>query len=142
VAPGVDRRLVYVFVYGTLTDPARVAQVLEEFSFVGPAVLDGLHVVRGTYPTLVPGGETEGRLLEIDPDDVGRLDDYEGVDSGLYVRVAVPVEGDASGEATVYVGDPDRLGIEGSSWPETGPFEERVRTTLAERDVVVRLQHG
>lgn len=130
----------YVFVYGTLTDPARVGQVLEEFSFAGPAVLDGLHVVRGTYPTLVPGGETEGRLLEIDPDDVGRLDDYEGVDSGLYVRVAVPVEGGTPDEASVYVGDPDRLGIEGSSWPGTGAFEERVRAALAGRDVVVRLE--
>jgi len=52
-----------VFVYGTLTEPERVAEVLDSYVYVGPATLFGLHLVEGRYPTLAPGGETGGRLL-------------------------------------------------------------------------------
>lgn len=45
-----------VFVYGTLTDRDRVDDLLESFCFVGDAVIEGLHVVEGDYPTLAPGG--------------------------------------------------------------------------------------
>ncbi len=89
-----------VFVYGTLTDPDRIASVVETFEFVGTATLVGLHRVEGRYPTLAPGGETEGRLL--DTPDVEALDAYEGVERGLYCRVTVP-DGIA-----VYVGDPNQ----------------------------------
>lgn len=113
-----------VFVYGTLTDPTRVQQVVDDFDFRGDAVLDGLHRVDGEYPTLAPGGEVEGRILSTD--DVAALDAYEGVDRGLYVRVPVPVTADApfgtdtgtytrtnTGQRTVqvYVGDPDKLDV-------------------------------
>ena len=47
--------------------------------------------MEGTYPTLAPGGQTEGRLL-VTPD-VDALDAYEGVDRGLYARVSVPLRG-------------------------------------------------
>ncbi|WP_435145148.1 gamma-glutamylcyclotransferase family protein [Halobaculum sp. P14] len=43
-----------VFVYGTLTAPDRVAELLDSFVFVGPATLRGLRVVDGEYPTLAP----------------------------------------------------------------------------------------
>jgi gamma-glutamylcyclotransferase (GGCT)/AIG2-like uncharacterized protein YtfP len=112
-----------VFVYGTLTDPERVASVLDSFVFVGGAVLEGCHPVAGRFPTLAPGGETAGRLLRTD--EVGALDAYEEVDSGLYVRVSVPrTDG---GTAAVYVGDPDALGCtEPVAWPGSGPFAARV----------------
>ncbi|WP_224333002.1 gamma-glutamylcyclotransferase family protein [Haloprofundus halobius] len=140
-----------VFVYGTLTDPERVAQVVDSYVFVGPARLSGLHPVSGRYPTLAPGGEVAGRLLRTD--DVAALDRYEGVDAGLYVRVAVPrvaqvsasetdaVEGDdGNGErpddVAVYVGDPERLDAEESvSWPGDGPLEARVRRYVVDHDV-------
>lgn len=83
-----------VFVYGTLTDPDRVAEVVEDWTFVGDAVLEGMHRVEGDYPTLAPGGSVAGRVLETP--DVDRLDAYEGVDRGLYVRVPVAVAPDAS----------------------------------------------
>ncbi|MFC7097772.1 gamma-glutamylcyclotransferase family protein [Halobaculum marinum] len=41
-----------VFVYGTLTEPERVRELLDSFAFVGAATLVGLRVVEGRYPTL------------------------------------------------------------------------------------------
>ncbi|RBI63011.1 gamma-glutamylcyclotransferase [halophilic archaeon] len=121
-----------VFVYGTLTDPDRVATVVDSFAFVGDAVLEGLHPEDGRYPTLAPGGRTGGRILATP--DVAPIDAYEGVDSGLYVRVDVPT---TTGETVaVYVGDPDALDAD-ASWPGDGPFADRVRRFVAERSVRV-----
>ena len=139
-----------VFVYGTLTEPARVDAVVDAYAFLGPAVLSGLHPVQGAYPTLAPGGETGGRLLRTD--EVDALDAYEGVDDGLYVRVAVPIEhADAGGRdldatAAVYVGDPGRLdAADAVTWPEPADdpstaagFAARVRAYVSDRDVRVR----
>lgn len=133
------------FAYGTLTDPDRAGSVLDGFEYRGEAVLDGLHRVEGRYPTLAPGGTTVGRILRTE--DVAALDSYEGVDRGLYVRVAVPGYGtragagdgthDYGGEVQVYVGDPARLDAD-AEWPGDGPFEERVERYLREADVEVR----
>ncbi|AHG00192.1 gamma-glutamyl cyclotransferase [Halostagnicola larsenii XH-48] len=94
-----------VFVYGTLTDAARVENVLDETgrepgstdnarafdaAFVGDATLEGLHRVDGAYPTLVPGGCVTGRVLSIDESHLGALDAYEGLAQGLYVRAGLP----------------------------------------------------
>jgi gamma-glutamylcyclotransferase (GGCT)/AIG2-like uncharacterized protein YtfP len=122
----------HVFVYGTLTEPDRAAAVLDAFSFGSDATLVGCHRVEGAYPTLAPGGETDGRILRTP--NVGALDAYEGVDRGLYVRASVP---GPQGQCAVYVGDPDRLDA-AADWPGTGAFEERVTETLRERDVHVR----
>ncbi|OLZ42614.1 gamma-glutamylcyclotransferase [Natrinema saccharevitans] len=152
-----------VFVYGTLTDPERVASVLETTPseavrlFVGPATLEGLHRVDGRYPTLVPGGSVGGRLLAVDDAALERLDRYEGVDNGLYVRVAVPIfddDGDSPADSSetaslepapgapadrswVYVGDPARLAVD-ATWPGDGPFGDRVRRFVSRADVVIR----
>jgi gamma-glutamylcyclotransferase (GGCT)/AIG2-like uncharacterized protein YtfP len=131
-----------VFVYGTLTTPAQVAQVVDSYSFVGAAVLDGLHPVEGQYPTLAPGGSVGGRVLRTD--DVSALDAYEGVDRGLYVRVAVPWRGpddslDGGETVDVYVGDPDLLGVaDAVSWPGSGSLVDRVEQYIATNSVTVR----
>lgn len=131
-----------VFVYGTLTNPHQVAQVVDSYAFVGAATLDGLHPVEGRYPTLAPGGEVGGRVLRTD--DVTALDAYEGVDRGLYVRVAVPWASPESSPAGteevvhVYVGDPALLGVDDVSWPGRGPFADRVERYLATNPVSVR----
>ena len=108
-----------VFVYGTLTEPERVAEVLDSYVYVGPATLFGLHLVEGRYPTLAPGGETGGRLLRTE--DLDTLDEYERVGEGLYRRASVPLEAPGSHpeEAAVYVGDPDRLDAD-AAWPGDG----------------------
>jgi len=133
-----------VFVYGTLTDASRGAAVLDEFAYVGPATLSGLHRVEGRYPTLAPGGSVAGRLLRTD--EVDALDRYEGVDRGLYVRVSVPVvDGEAADdspdrpeEAEVYVGDPARLDAP-ADWPGDGGFGARVRRFVREQAVRLTL---
>jgi gamma-glutamylcyclotransferase (GGCT)/AIG2-like uncharacterized protein YtfP len=128
-----------VFVYGTLTDPERVASVVDAFVFVGAAVLDGCHPVAGRYPTLAPGGRTAGRLLRTD--EIDALDAYEGVDEGLYVRVSTArTDG---GTVAVYVGDPDALDAEEAvEWPGSGPFAERVRRYFERQSVVVQPEHS
>lgn len=121
------------FVYGTLTDPDTAAQILDTFAYRGTATVTGLHRVDGEYPTLLPGGETEGQLL-VTPD-IAALDGYEGVDRGLYVRVTVPC--DDGGTVETYVGDPDRLGV-AEEWPGDGPLADRIRRYLDAHDVTVR----
>lgn len=121
-----------VFVYGTLTNPERVAEVVDSYAFVGPAHLHGLHLVEGRYPTLAPGGEAAGRLLRTD--EVDRIDGYEGVDDGLYVRVSVPQT--AGDDVAVYIGDPERLDAD-ATWPGEGPFAARVRSFLERSEVRV-----
>jgi gamma-glutamylcyclotransferase (GGCT)/AIG2-like uncharacterized protein YtfP len=173
-----------LFVYGTLTEPARVASLVEAYVFVGPARIEGLRPVQGRYPTLAPGGTVAGRVLRTD--EVDAVDAYEGVDDGLYVRVPVPFErdrtddqpseradppadgdpdagadgggsnapddpGSGSGSGSdpgsavdvvhVYVGDPDRLGVD-VDWPGAGDLRERVARYVAREGVVARPIHS
>ncbi|ADQ68276.1 aig2-like family protein [Halogeometricum borinquense DSM 11551] len=126
------------FVYGTLTDAERVDSLLDDWSY-GPTVeLDGLHRVEGRYPTLAPGGSVHGRILRTD--DVATLDEYEGVASGLYIRVEVPR--DDGGEAFVYVGDAARLDAD-AEWPGSGPLRTRVTQYLdANRAIIKPIESG
>lgn len=135
-----------VFVYGTLTEPDRAAEVVGHADYDGAATLWGLHRVEGAYPTLAPGGSVDGRLLRVDAADLPALDAYEGVDRGLYVRVSVPLAdgGEAGGRPSpdrgsdggveTYVGDPAALDAP-ADWPAPGPFAERVRRYV-EREAV------
>ncbi|MFQ3319420.1 MAG: gamma-glutamylaminecyclotransferase [Natronomonas sp.] len=122
------------FVYGTLRDPARARELLGHADF-GPDVrLVGLQRVEGEYPTLAPGGETDGRVLRLTGDDLAALDAYEGVDRGLYVRVRIPAD---DGALWTYVGR-DALGVD-IEWPGDGSFEARVRRYVKGNDVRVEL---
>lgn len=123
-----------IFVYGTLTNPEQVETLLERFELGPEATVQGLHRVEGRYPTLAPGGECVGKLLQTP--EIDRLDTYEGVDSGLYVRVSVPVFDDELVECDCYIGDPARLDA-AAEWPGTGSFVERVRSYLDEHEVGV-----
>jgi gamma-glutamylcyclotransferase (GGCT)/AIG2-like uncharacterized protein YtfP len=124
-----------LFVYGTLTAPERAADVVDEFAYRGDAVCEGLGPVEGRYPTLAPGERIHGRLLAVA--DLDAVDEYEGVDRGLYVRVALPrVDGD---DVWTYVGDPARLGVaDAVDWPGDGDLAERVRAYVRDHDVRVR----
>lgn len=123
-----------VFVYGTLTDHATTGAVLSEYEYRCSAELVGLHRIDGRYPTLAPGGTTAGRILATP--DVEALDEYEGVDRGLYCRQSVP-RADGSGTVACYIGDPDavRAPVE---WPGDGSFQHRVDRYCSQNGVVVR----
>lgn len=120
-----------VFVYGTLTDPSQTRQVLDRFEYRSSARIVGLRRIDGRYPTLAPGDQTEGRILQTD--EIDALDEYEGTDRGLYVRVSVPSE---RGPVAVYIGDPALLDAP-VEWPGEGSFEQRVDTYLSTNDVHV-----
>ena len=134
VCVGPEHGVMRVFVYGTLTDPDTAATVLTECTYEGDATLVGLHRVDGAYPTLAPGGRTEGRLLITD--ETAALDRYEGVNRGLYTRCSLPLE-DGDGTVDCYVGDPAALNAP-AEWPGTGPFPERVRRYCRDHEVRVR----
>lgn len=123
------------FVYGTLRDPGRAREVLGHAEFAGDARLVGLERASGRYPTLVPGDETEGRVLRLRDGDLASLDAYEGVDRGLYVRVRIPSD---EGGLWTYVGDPNALGVD-VEWLGDGPFESRVERYVETHDVQVEL---
>ena len=136
-----------VFVYGTLTDPDRVDELLTDYAFGGDAVLEGLHRVEGVYPTLAPGGRVAGRLLATT--EIDRLDRYEGVGSGLYARVDVSVadsfaEADELKESdtvAVYIGDSAALDAS-AEWPGEGPITVRAERYVRERGVRVTSDRG
>lgn len=123
------------FVYGTLRDPGRAREVLGHAEFGPDARLVGLDRASGRYPTLVPGGETDGRVLRLEDGDLAALDAYEGVDRGLYVRVRVPNDG---GGLWTYVGDPEALGVD-VEWPGDGPLRARVVRYVEGNDVRVEV---
>ena len=134
-----------VFVYGTLTDPDRVDELLTEYDFRDDAVLEGLHRVEGTYPTLAPGGRVAGRLL-VTPE-IDRLDRYEGVERGLYARIEVPLTGepteagradrsDRSDTVAVYIGDSMTLDAR-AEWPGEGSIAARAARYVREQGVTV-----
>lgn len=95
-----------LFVYGTLKDPSCLNAVLGPAAWrtLGPATVAGILYDCGEYPALV-GARTEedvvpGLLLELDDERaLARLDAYEGVESGLYVRRRCEVRLD-SGQLT------------------------------------------
>lgn len=125
-----------VFVYGTLTDDAQVAALLDSYRFVGEAVCVGFRRVDGRYPTLVPGESVTGRLLETS--EIDRLDRYEGVDRGLYHRVSVSLASSLASTvsattASVYLAAPSALGLGSLDryWPGEGSFRARVDRHLS-----------
>ena len=134
------RPVVQIFVYGTLTEPTRVESLFGDgpgtYEILGPATLEGFRRVDGTYPTLLPGGTVDGELLAIDDRALERLDRYEGVDRGLYVRVTVPKAD--GGSAQFYVGDPDKLDATADAvWTDERPFGDAVRRYIMREDTVV-----
>lgn len=136
-----------VFVYGTLTDPQQVSRLIAEYRFGPSAVCHGLRRVDGRYPTLVPGEQVAGRLLVTT--ELDRLDEYEGLDRGLYCRVSVPlVDPPATADSLtvdvdtvdLYIGHPTAVGVsEQSDWPETGSFKQCVKKYVEANNVKISM---
>jgi gamma-glutamylaminecyclotransferase len=107
---------IHLFVYGTLTDPQRVAALTgQQFERVD-ATLSGFERVNSPigYPFILPrpGAVVRGvLLLEIDPASLARLDAYEA-EGDLYRRQVVEVElVDRRVPAMTYVGHGIRASV-------------------------------
>lgn len=86
----------HVFVYGTLAHNGRAAALLDGCERVRDAVVGGmLYDIRGEYPALMLYGEAavRGEIWRCPNALLPRLDEHEGVASGLFRRIAVEVEG-------------------------------------------------
>jgi gamma-glutamylcyclotransferase (GGCT)/AIG2-like uncharacterized protein YtfP len=83
-----------LFVYGTLRDAARLADIVGDgvgFSYLGQATVNGDLYDAGEYPALLlrpEGGRVEGLLVQLDDSEasLAALDSYEEVGGGLFVR--------------------------------------------------------
>ena len=107
----------HLFAYGSLVDPRCLDTVLGH-PHTGErlaARLTDFERVSSTYPypfiVAAPGRHVDGVLImDLDADDLARLDRYEEVDQAVYVRADVEVEAWGCGPsafhlpAAVYVG--------------------------------------
>jgi len=116
-----------LFAYGTLQDPAKVLTVVGtglQVQVLGGGRVHGILYDLGDYPGLRPSAKTAdtvpGMVLEIDDAALARLDAYEGVPDGLYVRERCTVQMD-DGRATaawVYVYNRPTHGLRRiAAWP-------------------------
>lgn len=96
---------IHLFVYGTLRSGGGAAGLLRGCRLVGRGTVAGTLYDLGEYPALVldGGGIVEGEVWGCPTDVLDRLDEYEGVPGGLYLRVPVAVEGT---ECWTYVAGP------------------------------------
>src|ERR1051325_588931 len=93
-----DARL---FVYGTLKEERSLGAILAgvtEWRWLGPATIGGRLYDAGSYPALLlshdPAERVAGHILEVRDAAAAfqALDEYEGVDEGLYARREVEEE--------------------------------------------------
>lgn len=94
-----------LFVYGTLKRGCRNHHHLQSEACIGPAQTTGGFELRdmGGYPGLVasdnPDAVVTGEVWTAAPATLRALDEFEGVDHGLYRRGQVPLAGDFAHQA-------------------------------------------
>jgi gamma-glutamylcyclotransferase (GGCT)/AIG2-like uncharacterized protein YtfP len=100
-----------LFVYGTLKDPEALSRLLgdrDRWRAVGTGAVRAVLFDLGDYPGLVesaaPDDLVQGQVIELTEPDVGlaRLDSYEGVHDGLYVRRELPVRLESGRNVTAW----------------------------------------
>jgi len=84
---------VHVFVYGTLRSGHSANAMLDGCQHVGEGSVGGVLYDLDDYPALMLYGSepVRGEVWCCPPELIGRLDEYEGVERGLFRRVAVAV---------------------------------------------------
>ncbi len=84
----------HLFVYGTLRCGGEAAALLEGARRIAPATVSGALFDSGSgYPALMlaGGGKVHGEVWRCPSALLRRLDEYEGVEDGLFRRVAIEV---------------------------------------------------
>ena len=86
---------IYLFVYGTLRSDRSAASRLDGCERVMKATVNGTLYGLDGHPALMLYGSTpvHGEIWRCPAELIWQLDDYEGIDSGLFRRVAVEIEG-------------------------------------------------
>lgn len=101
-----------LFVYGTLKDPEALTRLLgdrDRWHEVGPGDIRAALFDLGDYPGLVESTAADdlvsGLVIELAEPEIAlaRLDSYEGVHDGLYVRRELPVRLGSGRQLTVWV---------------------------------------
>tara|TARA_X000001388_G_scaffold50030_1_gene36060 strand:+ start:2489 stop:2884 length:396 start_codon:yes stop_codon:yes gene_type:complete len=101
-------------VYGTLRRDYPTKGRVEGFSLVFPGTQ--------SFPALIKNEKGKGavvELVDVTEEELNMYDQYEGVDSGLYIRTTVPVllDNDKTEKAWVYVAGPQL-------WQNSNSFTE------------------
>lgn len=107
-----------LFVYGTLKSGERNHDCLDGTFVRSVRTKPNYKLVNcGTYPGLVRGDlAIAGELYEVDDVFLQRLDYFEGINRGVYVRELIQLEDDT--EAFAYVYQLDSPEYEGTDWHE------------------------
>ncbi len=97
------------FAYGSNMNRALMRRHCPDAKDLGTAALFGCRFMITTdgYPSIVPrsGGRVHGVLWRLSVRDLAALNSYEGIASGLYSRLTLPVRKDGHRmAATLYVG--------------------------------------
>ncbi|MBW8780332.1 MAG: gamma-glutamylcyclotransferase [Verrucomicrobia bacterium] len=115
-----------LFVYGTLKRGCKNHRHLAGQRYVGEArTAPGFRLYSlGDYPGMAADvldhEGVAGEVWEVSADALARLDDFEGVDQGLYRRAPVPLLAPFSGpvDAYLYAGAVTGLAPLSSNWQE------------------------
>lgn len=90
------REEVHIFVYGTLLDGNGAGALLDGCTRVGDARVAGtLYDVDGEFPALMlaGAGQVRGEIWRCPAQRIHEIDRYEAVESGLFRRVGLQVDG-------------------------------------------------
>lgn len=135
--------MTHVFVYGTLKRGCKNHRQIAGQTYVGDArTAPGYRLYDlGDYPGMVVDpSDTEGvvgELWSVTPEALARLDDFEGVEEGLYRRapvVLLPPRDDVVAYTYLYAKDLAGRPALGPCWIEEGaqiPFPDDWRTPSA-----------
>jgi gamma-glutamylcyclotransferase (GGCT)/AIG2-like uncharacterized protein YtfP len=85
----------HLFVYGTLRSDRSRSPLLERCERVAAATVDGTLYQLDDFPALLLYGATpvRGEIWRCPADLLWRLDEYENIESGLFRRVGIEVDG-------------------------------------------------
>ena len=112
-----------LFVYGTLKSGRAAHHMLAGSRYVGRAKTRPVYRLRdmGPYPAMVrdeaDGMAVRGELWDVDDETLELLDEYEGIEEGLYERVEIALADGGSAQGYLFRGEVPGGTASGEEWP-------------------------